>query len=94
MTLEFLLVSPDFERIVGPYLQELKKLGIEGTIRIVDTAQYQNRIRDFDFEVITDSFGQSLSPGNEQFNYWGTAAADRVRAATTPSASRTRRLMR
>ena len=77
MTLEFLLVSPDAERIVGPYLQELEKLGIKGTIRLVDTAQYQNRIRDFDFEVITDSFGQSLSPGNEQLNYWGSAAADR-----------------
>jgi microcin C transport system substrate-binding protein len=83
MTLEFLLVSPDFERIVGPYLQELKKLGVEGTIRVVDTAQYQNRIRDFDFEVITDSFGQSLSPGNEQLNYWSTAAADRVGSDNT-----------
>ncbi|MEM8877637.1 MAG: extracellular solute-binding protein [Pseudomonadota bacterium] len=83
MTLEFLLVSPDAERIVGPYLQELEKLGVKGTIRIVDTAQYQNRIRDFDFEVITDSFGQSLSPGNEQLNYWGSAAADRAGSDNT-----------
>ena len=56
-------------------------------------AQYQNRIRSFDFDMIIDQWGQSLSPGNEQREFWGSPAADsRVRA--TPSASRIRRSTR
>jgi len=74
--IEFLLVSPTFERVVQPYLQTLKKLGITGSIRIVDTSQYQNRLDNFDFDVVIGSFGQSLSPGNEQREFWGCAAAD------------------
>jgi len=76
-TIEFLLVSPTFERVVQPYLQSLKKLGITGTIRIVDTSQYQNRLDGFDFDMIIHSVGQSLSPGNEQREYWGCEAAER-----------------
>ncbi len=75
-TIEFLLVSPSFERVVQPYLQSLKILGITGSIRIVDTSQYQNRLDEFDFDVVVGSFAQSLSPGNEQREYWGCAAAD------------------
>ncbi|MCZ6632151.1 MAG: extracellular solute-binding protein [bacterium] len=76
MTFEFLLISPSFERVVGPMVQNLKRLGIEATIRIVDTAQYQNRLQEFDFDIIVSSRGQSLSPGNEQRNYWTTKSAD------------------
>ena len=47
------------------------------TVRIVDAAQYQNRLRSFDFDVTTAVWPQSLSPGNEQRNYWGSDAADR-----------------
>ena len=72
---EFLLVSPVFERIVQPYLQTLAKLGIKGSIRIVDTSQYQARLDTYDFDIVIGNFGQSLSPGNEQREFWGCAAA-------------------
>ena len=77
MEVEFLLASPAFERVVSPYIRNLRRLGIRGTIRTVDQAQYVNRVRDFDFDVIVQSFGQSESPGNEQRDYWSSAAADR-----------------
>ena len=76
MSIEFLLVSPAFERVVAPMVQNLQRLGIDGSIRIVDTAQYQNRLDDFDFDIIVVARGQSLSPGNEQRGYWGSDFAD------------------
>jgi microcin C transport system substrate-binding protein len=78
MEIEFLLVSPDFERIVSPYARNLERLGVTARVRTVDTAQYQNRAREFDFDVIVGSWGQSESPGNEQREFWSTAAADRA----------------
>ena len=78
MKIEFLLVSPAFERVVSPYIRNLKRLGIKGRIRTVDPAQYQNRVRDFDYDVIVTTFAQSLSPGNEQRNYWHSKAAKRA----------------
>ena len=74
---EFLLVQPDFERIVLPYVKELEKLGVKAAIRIVDTSQYKRRIDTFDFDLVVHSVAQSHSPGNEQRNYWGSASADR-----------------
>jgi microcin C transport system substrate-binding protein len=74
---EFLLVSPAFERIVLPYVRTLKRLGITARVRTVDSAQYERRVKNFDFDIIVAGWGQSLSPGNEQRNYWGSAAADR-----------------
>ncbi|MCB1520385.1 MAG: ABC transporter substrate-binding protein [Hyphomicrobiaceae bacterium] len=74
---EFLLVQPDFERIVLPYIEDLKKIGVQASVRIVDTSQYKRRTDDFDYDVIVDSFAQSHSPGNEQRDYWGSAAAGR-----------------
>lgn len=76
LAVEFLLVQPDFERVVLPYVQSLKLLGIQASARIVDSAQYERRATDFDYDVIVGNFGQSNSPGNEQRNYWGSAAAD------------------
>ena len=76
LEIEFLLVQPAFERIVGPLTQNLKRLGIDSRIRTVDTAQYQNRLDQFDFDIVTASFPQSLSPGNEQLDYWGSSKAD------------------
>ena len=72
---EILLVSPAFERIVAPFKDNLEKLGIEVTIRTIDSAQYQNRLDTFDFDMIVSTFSQSLSPGNEQRNFWGSDAA-------------------
>ena len=77
LDIEFLLVSPAFERVVAPVIRNLRRLGVRGSIRTVDPAQYQNRVRDFDFDVIVASFPQSLSPGNEQRDFWSSAAADR-----------------
>ena len=74
---EFLLDEPTFERIIAPYRQALERLGIASSIRIVDTAQYQNREDNRDFDIIVQTFGQSVSPGNEQRDYWSCAAAER-----------------
>ncbi|MGI9439164.1 MAG: extracellular solute-binding protein, partial [Parvibaculales bacterium] len=76
-TIEFLLVQPAFERIVAPYIKNLAKLGIEAKIRTIDPTQYQNRVTNYDYDAVVMSFGQSLSPGNEQRDYWSAAAADR-----------------
>ena len=77
LVIEFLLVSPAFERVVAPFVRNLKRLGVKATIRTVDPAQYQNRVRDFDYDVIVSTFGQSRSPGNEQRNYWSSSAVKR-----------------
>ena len=73
---EILLVSPAFERIVAPFIKNMSKLGVKATIRIVDTAQYKNRLDNYDFEMVVMSRGQSLNPGNEQRNYWSSESAD------------------
>jgi len=73
---EILLVSPAFERIVLPFKDNLEKLGISVNVRIIDSAQYQQRIETFDFDMVVSSIRQSLSPGNEQRNFWGSDAAD------------------
>jgi microcin C transport system substrate-binding protein len=77
LVIEFLLVSPAFERVVAPFIRNLKRLGVQSKIRTVDPAQYQNRVRDFDYDVIISTFGQSRSPGNEQRNYWSSSAVKR-----------------
>jgi len=76
LSFEILLDSPTFERISQPYVQNLKRLGVTATIRTVDTAQYENRVRAFDYDMIVVRIGQSLSPGNEQRDFWGSASAD------------------
>jgi microcin C transport system substrate-binding protein len=77
MSAEFLVVQPDFERVVLPYIENLKKLGINATIRVVDSSQYERRVKSFDFDIIVNSIGQSHSPGNEQRFFFGSAAANR-----------------
>ena len=73
---EILLTAPAFERIVLPFKKNLARLGIETKVRVVDTAQYLNRVREFDFDMVVWSFGQSLSPGNEQRYYWHSSVVD------------------
>jgi microcin C transport system substrate-binding protein len=75
MRFEILLVSPTFERVVLPFTKNLERLGIETQVRTVDTAQYQQRLDTYDFDMIVASWGQSLSPGNEQRDFWGSQAA-------------------
>ncbi|MDP6603607.1 MAG: extracellular solute-binding protein [Rhodospirillales bacterium] len=76
MRFEILLVSPAFERIVLPFKRNLGRLGIDVRVRLVDRSQYINRLREFDFDVIVSGWGQSDSPGNEQRDFWGSAAAN------------------
>jgi microcin C transport system substrate-binding protein len=73
---EMLLAQPEFERIVLPFGQNLQRAGIAMNVRLVDPAQYENRMRQFDFDMAVGGWGESLSPGNEQRDYWGSAAAD------------------
>jgi microcin C transport system substrate-binding protein len=73
---EILTGSPTFERVYLPYIGNLKRVGIAAALRLVDPTQYQKREETFDFDMITDGFGQSESPGNEQRSFWSSSAAD------------------
>jgi microcin C transport system substrate-binding protein len=68
---EFLLHSKDFERIVHPFRQNLQRIGIKTSIRLVDVSQFINRVNNFDFDLLSLRKGQSISPGNEQLSFWG-----------------------
>src|SRR5437763_2900566 len=76
LSVEFLTEDPNFERIVLFYKPALERLGVTITVRTVDDAQYENRLRNWDYDVIIHSWPQSLSPGNEQRGFWSSAAAD------------------
>jgi microcin C transport system substrate-binding protein len=76
LTVELLVNDPSMERVVLFYKPSLERLGIGVSVRTVDPAQYQNRLRQWDFDIIVASWGESLSPGNEQRSYWSSAAAD------------------
>ena len=78
LTIEFLADDPNDERFIGPFMANLRKLGIEAQIRVVDSAQYTARLNDFDFDITTPNvvMSQTLSPGNEQRDFWSSAAAD------------------
>lgn len=67
--------GPTFERIIGPYLKNLEAIGVRASLRNVDSAQYQRRVKSYDFDVITTRFTMQLNPGIELFNYWGSEAA-------------------
>lgn len=70
---EILLYDSSFERVVLPFKRNLERLGIEVSVRLVDVTQYLNRLREYDFDLIVSSLGQSLSPGNEQREYFHSA---------------------
>ncbi len=82
-TFEILLSSPNWERITLPFIKNLVHLGINAHLRTVDSAQYQQRIEEFDFDMVVDVFPQSSSPGNEQREFWGSAAADQPGSRNT-----------
>lgn len=76
--IEFLGNDPIDERIASPFIDNLRRLGIDATLRIVDDSQYTNRTRAFDFDMLAvASFAQSNSPGNEQRDFFSSTAADR-----------------
>lgn len=76
VVIEYLEWDPIFERVLNPYVQNLKRLGIEMNIRVVDTSQFMNRIQTFDYDMTNLTLLQSQSPGNEQRDYWSSVAAD------------------
>jgi microcin C transport system substrate-binding protein len=76
LSVELLVEDPTFERILLFYKPSLERLGITVTVRTIDPTQYENRVRTWDFDIVVGSWGQGLSPGNEQRGYWGSQAAD------------------
>ena len=76
LTFEFLVTARDEERLALLFSQSLKRAGIAARVRMVDAVQYEGRRLTYDFDMIENRWDQSLSPGNEQAFYWGSAAAD------------------
>jgi microcin C transport system substrate-binding protein len=77
LTVELLADSPNDERVFLPYKAALDRLGIVTSVRTVDDVQYTNRVRSFDFDIVSAVWPESLSPGNEQREFWGSQAAQR-----------------
>jgi microcin C transport system substrate-binding protein len=75
-SVEFLTHEQGFDRVISPYIERLKKLGIEANIRRVDSAQYEQRTKTFDFDVTIQRYSMRLVPGIELRNYFGMGAAD------------------
>jgi microcin C transport system substrate-binding protein len=75
MAFEILLNDPSFERVTLPYAQDLKRLGIDVSVRVIDPAQYQTRMDSFDYDMTVVLFPESDVPGSEQRDYWSSAAA-------------------
>lgn len=84
VSVEFLCQDPAEERAVLFYKPSLERLGVTMTIRTVDNVQYQNRLRSFDFDITTGLWVQSLSPGNEQRDYFASQSADRPGSRNLP----------
>jgi microcin C transport system substrate-binding protein len=75
LKLEILFFEDVFERLVSPYVKNLKLLGIEAHMRMVDPAQYQQRLKGFDFDITTERYQMRNTPGVELRSYFGSAAA-------------------
>jgi microcin C transport system substrate-binding protein len=75
LKLEILTFEPTFDRLIAPYVKNLKLLGIDARARMVDPAQYQQRLKDFDFDMTTERYVMSNTPGVELRSYFGSAAA-------------------
>lgn len=75
LKLEFLTFSPSFSRIILPIIRNLKTLGIDASLRLVDPAQYQERLKNFDFDLTTSRFTMRLTPGIELRNFFGSKSA-------------------
>ncbi len=75
LDIEFLNTGPTFERIIQPYIKNLNLIGVKATLRTVDPAQYQRRVKSFDFDVVTSRFSMGLTPGIELRNYFASDTA-------------------
>lgn len=78
LSFEFVDANPAFERWILPFTQNLKRIGVDCKYRTLDSSQYINRMQNFDFDMTTQVFAQSDSPGNEQREYWTSSKADVV----------------
>ncbi|MBI5263132.1 MAG: ABC transporter substrate-binding protein [Bradyrhizobium sp.] len=76
LAFELLSQDPTFERVMLFYKPSLERLGIAVSVRTIDPTQYENRLREWDFDIVVASWAESLSPGNEQREFWGSRAAD------------------
>lgn len=74
---EIILNGPTIERVALPFAENLKRIGVNVTVRTIEPSQYINRLRSREFDMVYAGWGQSLSPGNEQWEYWGSRSADR-----------------
>lgn len=75
-SVEFLIGNEAFKRIILYYQPALERLGIQVTIRFVDDVEYVSRLRKWDFDIIVANWAETLTPGNEQWDYWGSRSAD------------------
>jgi microcin C transport system substrate-binding protein len=75
-TIEFIMFQPTFGRIIGPYAQNLERLGIQVSQRLIDAAQYIERVKSYDFDVVTARFSPPETPGAELWGFWGSRQAD------------------
>ena len=75
LDVEFLIESPVFERVLGPFVKNLKLLGVNASIRTVDESQYQKRREDYDFDVMSSRFSTGLTPGDELRVFFGSDSA-------------------
>jgi microcin C transport system substrate-binding protein len=76
LEVEFLIQDQDLERVILSYISLLDRLGIHASVRLIDNVQYVNRVRGWDFDIIVAVWQETLTPGNEQRDYWGSGAAD------------------
>jgi len=81
LRLRMLLAQDAFSRVIGPYAYNLARLGITLDYRVVDLSLYQRSLQQFDYDLVVASYGQSQSPGNEQFNYFHSNSADQPGSA-------------
>ena len=73
---EILEDSPTFDRVINPFVENLRRLGVDAVYNRIDPAQYTDRTRSFDFDIITDQFPMGYEPGNSLKQYFGSQTAD------------------
>jgi len=78
LKIEILIYDNGFNRIINPFIRNLERIGVDAKLRLVDVASWQNRMQEFDFDIISRRFGQTAYPGSELKNWWGSASADTV----------------
>jgi microcin C transport system substrate-binding protein len=75
LNVEILNFESGFERIILPYIDNLKRIGVNATLRSVDSSQYERRMKAFDFDMSIERYSLRLTPGVEIKSYWGSDAA-------------------